>query len=141
MHVGEVYRHRRFYADARTGALLPKYLLVLALPKGGDVIARLLTSEHPDVRPVDPPCHHGPPYPGFYMGVPGDPLLKKTWLDLRQLDDLDADEVAVHLRKGILELVLEIQSTSLRAAMECAARADDTPLRQERAILDARAAL
>jgi len=140
MDVGEICCHEQFYRDT-TGQLRAKYFLVLARTEQGDVIARLLTSRYREFRPVEPPCHHGDPYPGFFLGILGGVLTRETWLDLRQFDDLDVDAVAIGLRKGLIRPVMRLDSPRLRAAMECAAGADDTTRQQERRIRDALATL
>lgn len=66
---GTVLHHSRFYLDKATGEYKPKFLVLLAPMRGGDWVVRLLTSQHADVRPEHPPCHHGDPYPGFHLGV------------------------------------------------------------------------
>lgn len=139
---GTILHHPYFYADAN-GELKPKYLMVLAPARSGDVIWRLLTSQHADMRPEKPPCHHGDPYPGFYLGVidTSAGLGKKSWLDLRPLEDGDNLEVAKLLNEGVLTIETSISGDSLRAALECAAAADDTTRAQERAIRDELAAL
>lgn len=141
MKVGEIYRHSSFYADSQTGQLKTKFLLILALPNGGDVVARLLTSRYASHRLEQPPCYHGDPYPGFYLGVPGGALSVKTWVDLRKLDDLDIDAVNGFLRKGVMTLVSTLSKEQLRPVMECAASANDTTRQQERSIRDALASL
>ena len=141
MHVGEIYRHAEFYADPATGTLLPKFLVVLALPDGGDIVARLITSQHENARPKQSPCYHGAPYPGFFLGVIGGPLTKNSWLDLRPFDDLDIDIFRGRLRKGVITSAGVIAKESLRAALECAASAEDTTRWQERCIRDAMAGL
>jgi len=55
---GDIYRHEAFYTDLSTGKLEPKYLLILAVPRGDDIVARLLTSRAHG-RPETPPCFHG----------------------------------------------------------------------------------
>lgn len=139
---GTLLRHSRFYASAN-GELLPKFLLALAPTRGGDVVFRVLTSQHAELRPEAPPCHHGNPYPGFYLGVldPSVGLGKKSWLDLRGLEDADGIELAKLLDAGIVAAVGELALATLRAAMECAAGAEDTTQAQERAIRDQLAAL
>lgn len=137
MRVGEIYHHADFYTDLTHGGMLSKYLVILALPEGGDVVMRLLTSQHGDVRPQQPPCYHGPPYPGFFLGVIGEPLTKNSWLDLRPFDDYDIDAFRGRLRKGLIQSVGVLDRVLLRAAMECAAGADDTSRAQERHIRDA----
>ena len=141
MQVGEIDRHAEFYTAPMTGALLPKYLVVLALPDGGDIVARLITSQHEDARPKQPPCHHGAPYPGFFFGVIGEPLMKNSWLDLRPFDDLDIDVFRGRLRKGVITRICVLDNKVLRAALECVANSDDTTRWQERCIRDAMAKL
>lgn len=139
--VGHIYRDDAFYADPATGELKPKYFLVLAAPPRGDIVARLLTSRYASLRPEDPPCFHGDPYPGFYLGVLGASLGSKSWLDLRPFDDLDRWDFAKHEEAERLHEIMSLPMTRLPAAMECAAGADDTTRAQERLIRDALAAL
>lgn len=141
MRVGDIYKHYNFYADPITAQLLPKYLVILAVPAVGDLVVRLITSRYAGLRPEHPPCHHGDPYPGFYLGIPGGPLDRRSWLDLRPFDDLDAELFALQLRKGTIERVGELPPTMVRAALECAAAADDTSRLQESHIRDSLAAL
>jgi hypothetical protein len=138
---GTVLHDPRFYADRETGQLKPKFLLVLATTRAGDVVWRLLTSRQRG-RPEQPPCYHGDPYPGFYLGVIGTSsgLGKKSWLDLRGLDDGDGIDMAQSLDAGELVIATTIHGGMLRAAQECAAAADDTTRAQERAIHDELAA-
>lgn len=140
---GTVLLHPRFYADTATGECKPKYLVVLAPMRGGDWVVRLLTSQHPDVRPEQPPCHHGDPYPGFYLGVldPSNGLGKKSWLDLRGLDDADASETSRLLTTGVLTCVMTLPHDLLKPALTCAAGADDTTRAQEQALRDLLATL
>lgn len=140
MQLGEIYRHDRFYPDEETGELLPKYLLVLAVPAGGDIVTRLLTSRAHG-RPETPRCYHGLPYGGFYLGVPGAPLTVKTWVDLRPFDDFDSTEFRKRESSGILTRVLALALDTLRAVLECVAGSDDTTHRQERHLRDTLAAL
>lgn len=136
---GEIYRHDAFYV-AETGELEAKYLLVLATPAKGDIVARLLTSRAHG-RPEMPRCFHGAPYGGFFLGVPGAPLLKKTWVDLRYLDDLDADDFRRREAKGKLVRVATLPREVLPDVLLCVAAADDTTPHQERHLRDALAAL
>lgn len=139
MRVGDVFHHAAFYLDGDSGELRGKYLLILALPARTDVVVRLLTSRYPELRPEA--CHHGPPYPGFFLDVPGAELKRKTWLDLRGQDDLDAEGFRGGIAKGTLRRVLRLHDDVLRGALDCAARADDTTGFQARHIQDALAAL
>ncbi|MFT4048080.1 MAG: hypothetical protein QM661_15495 [Solimonas sp.] len=137
---GMILRHARFYVDRDTGEFKPKFLVVLACSRGGDIVVRLLTSRQHG-RPEQPPCYHGDPYPGFYLGVLGLPLVKKSWLDLRGLDDVDSTELTRLLVAGEVTVVKELAVDVLHAALNCSAAAMDTTTRQERAIRDQIAAL
>jgi hypothetical protein len=137
--VGGIYHHAAYYPHPDTGELLGKYLLVLALPQGNDVVYRMLTSRHASHRP--PGCHHGDPYPGFALGIPGGELAKLSWVDLRAQDDYDIDVFRGQLGKGVIRPVMQLDAVPLRGAMACAAAADDTSNHQARCIRDAMAEL
>jgi hypothetical protein len=141
VNVGEIYRVDGFYLDPTTGESRSKYLTLLATTAGGDFVARLLTSKHPGIRPEQPPCHHGNPYPGFYLGVLGEPLGAKSWLDLRALEDVDGDQFSISLRKGTATLISTVPADLLRPMLECAAGALDTTRNQERCIRDTLASI
>lgn len=135
---GTVLHHSRFYLDTTTGEYNAKFLVLLAPMRGGDWVVRLLTSQHADVRPERPPCHHGDPYPGFYLGVldPAHGLGRKSWLDLRGLEDAEATEIARLRDAGILTVVMALPFELLKLALSCAAGADDTTRAQEQALRD-----
>ena len=140
---GNILRDPHFYLDTGTGEFKPKFIVVLAITRGKDVVWRLLTSQHAELRPEMPRCHHGNPYPGFYLGVldPSIGLGKKSWLDLRGLEDADGIELVKSVVAGTVTVVGVLAADILRAAMECAAGANDTTQAQERAIRDQLAAL
>jgi len=135
MEAGDIYRRENFYADALTGELLPKFLLFMAPTRGGDWVFRLLTSREQGRR-REPPCSHGDPYPGYFLGTPGGPLVKDTWVDLRSWPDADADDARRLIGKGVMTLVSRLTGRQLRAALECTAAAADTTRQQEQAIRD-----
>ena len=135
MNPGELYRHKDFYRDSRTGALEPKYLLFLARTPSHDLVARLLTSR-PYGRPESPPCFHGNPYPSFYLGVLGGPLSTKSWVDLRKLDDIDFASAIRRKKEGVMDLILTLDPNRLIEVMDCVAGADDTTRLQETSIRD-----
>jgi hypothetical protein len=139
--IGYVYQDARFYADAESGELKRKFLMVLAAEPGRDIVARLLTSRYASLRPREPACFHGDPYPGFFLGVPGGPLNRETWLDLRAMDDLDAWDFERHLSEGRITDVGPIAVGLLMSALACAASADDTTRSQENRIRNALAQL
>ncbi len=135
MQPGDICRHERFYRNAETGRFKTKYLLCLARTPAGDFVARLLTSRVHG-RPEQPRCYHGYPYPSFYLGVPGNPLTARTWLDLRHLEDLDEFEVARKERERVLTRMMTLDREALAAAIACVAGADDTTRYQEQALRD-----
>jgi hypothetical protein len=132
---GEIHYERSFYVDPDTGEYRGKYILILAKLPGGDFVARLLTSRQHG-RPKNPPCYHGDPYPGFYLGVIGGQLGADSWLDLRALEDFDGRDLARHSESGSLNRVAELDPVLFRQAADCVARANDTTRLQERAIRD-----
>jgi hypothetical protein len=132
---GEIYRHEAFYSDEETGELRRKYFVVLATLTGGDFVIRLLTSK-PRGRPEDPRCFRGHPYPSYFLGVPGGELGTKTWVDLRYLDDVDALDVRREMDHGIVHPSTSLDKERLISLLECAAAAEDTTQRQERAMRD-----
>jgi hypothetical protein len=138
VRVGCVYHHEAFYADGDTGEVLGKYLVILAAPQRADLVFRVLTSRHAQWRP--PGCHHGAPYPGFALGVPGGELTRPTWVDLREQDDYDSDVFRGRLERGLIREVQQLPAGLLRDLLDCAASADDTTPRQERHMRDAMAA-
>lgn len=139
MHPGDIYRIPAFYADVNTGALLPKYLLILARHSSGDLVARLLTSRAHG-RPQSPPCFQGYPYPGFFLGAPGASLTEPTWVDLRAFYDVDRTELAHRIDRGAA-LLMSLPRAQLMDVIACVAGSDDTTQSQERALRDTLAAL
>lgn len=135
MDSGEIYRHDRFYPDPETGELRAKYILFLARTPGGDWVTRLLTSRE-NMRAREPRCSHADPYPGYFLGVPGAPLDRETWVDLRAFDDVDTDEAQMHIRNGVMRAALRLPTETLADVLECTASAPDTTLQQERALRD-----
>lgn len=134
VRTGRIYRHAEFYLEPETGELKPKYFLVLATPARNDIVMRLLTSRYEGLRPEDPPCFHGDPYPGYFLGVLGGELGDKSWLDLRSTDDLDVWNLARQEAAEKIREIMTLPSRQFRSALECAASADDTTRGQEREI-------
>jgi len=139
MRPGEIYRDNAFYV-APTGELKAKYLLVLAAPSGHDIVVRLLTSR-PHGRPENPPCFHGAPYAGYFLGMPGGELNRKTWVDLRPQDDLDPVACRRRQEKGLMVRVLALDPATTTRVIECVAGADDTTRKQETLLRDVLAAM
>lgn len=136
---GHIYRRDRYYRNA-SGQWQSKYLLILTVTLGGDVVFRLLTSRAHG-RPESPPCYHGDPYPSFYLGYLGGALTSKSWLDLRRQDDYDGVLFTADLTARDLSFIAILANDILCQALDCAANADDTTRQQERLIRDQRAAL
>ena len=135
MKSGKIYRHEAFYRNASTGQLERKYLVILACTEGGDIVGRLLTSRAHG-RPEEPRCFHGVPYPGFYLGVLGTPLVTKSWVDLRGFEDIDSAQFSRRQAAGVIKLVSSIPADLQVDMLDCVARADDTTRVQENAIRD-----
>lgn len=135
MHSGEIYKHEAFYRDAESGQRLPKYLVILGRTPAKDIVARLLTSRTHG-RPENPRCFHGVPYPSYYIGILGEPLSAKSWVDLRALNDIDVVEFERRRAEGVITFVTSLARQTNIELLDCAARADDTTRLQEKAILD-----
>jgi hypothetical protein len=135
---GQIFCHARYYLSA--GEWKRKYLLVLADAPGGDVIYRLLTNRAHG-RPKQPPCFHGDPYPGFYLGLLGGPLTADSWLDLQRTEDYDGHAFLTDIESGALHQITTLPPDLLCPALGCVANADDTTREQEHCIRDARAAV
>ena len=133
MQPGQLYRHEQFYLSAETGRYEPKYFVILAFTPAGDVVARLLTSRAHGRR-EHPPCYHGDPYPGFYLGVLGTPLGAKSWVDLRSLEDFDISDLQRKLKQQQVSLIATLPAITFTALLDCAANADDTTRLQEKSI-------
>lgn len=136
---GEIYRHDRFYRNEQR-EWQAKYLVVLAFTPGRDVIHRTLTSRQ-NGRPEAPPCYHGDPYPGYFLGMPGDPMTRSTWVDLRAMDDYDSNEFGTDIADGTLQLIITLPLPVICAVLSCAANAEDTTRQQHQALLDQKARL
>ena len=130
---GRIFRHERFYLDHETGLLKPKYLLVLAIDASGDCTARLLTSRA-HARPERPRCFHGTPYPGYFLGIPGQGLDLPTWVDLRFLEDFDGLDFQRLMVSRVISEAFDLAAETFVDLLDCAARADDTTRHQEQAI-------
>ena len=136
---GEIYRHDRFYRNEQE-EWEAKYLVVLAFTPGRDVIHRTLTSRR-NGRPETPPCYHGDPYPGYFLGIPGDPITRPTWVDLRGMDDYDSNDFGSDIASGTLRLIKTLPLQVICAVLSCAANAEDTTCQQHQALLDQKARL
>ena len=132
MQPGEIFHHSRFYVDRATGEFKGKYLLILAVA-AGDVIFRPLTSQP---RPEVPECHHGLPYPSFYLGVLGGRLRKQSWLDLTKRADMEVSQLHDEMNVGIAIREATLAQDLFLRALQCAAGADDTTPMQEKTIRD-----
>ncbi|MGC3980078.1 MAG: hypothetical protein QM808_02330 [Steroidobacteraceae bacterium] len=140
MEVGQIYRHDDFYFNADTRQLETKYFVILAFTPARDVVARLLTSRAHG-RPEQPPCYHGDPYPGFYLGVLAPPLGKKSWADLRGCEDFDSHSLQRKLEHRQVSLIASLPANTYAALLDCVANADDTTKLQETSIRNQLASL
>ncbi len=131
---GEIFRHETFYADAQ-GNLQPKFLVVLAFTPSRDLVFRLLTSRQRDRR-RDPPCFHGDPLPGYFVGILGGILDAESWVDLRPSEDYDGLSFEAERRNGTLRRIAALPQEMTRLVLDCAAQAPDTTNQQSRAIRD-----
>jgi hypothetical protein len=78
------------------------------------------------------------PYPGYFAGHLIDPV-RLSWVDLRGADDYDGMDFQTDVAAGKLHLISAIAREVLCGIMDCVANAEDTTMRQSRAIRDERA--
>ena len=118
---------------------MPKFLLVLSVHTDGDVVFRILTSKAYG-RPKVPPCYHGDPFSGFYLGVlkPGGALADDSWLDLRETEDFDRIDFAHLATDGVLTHAHTLSKAEFCPVLACAAAAPDTTIRQRNAFINLR---
>jgi hypothetical protein len=122
------------------GSQRDKYVLLMGQTRGSDwILAR--TTSRAYGRPQEPRCHHGNPYPSFYLDTASGALPLASWLALDRLDDHDADEFRARVKAGQIQPVGAIPRALLCEALSCAASADDTRSAQKRAMKDLRADL
>jgi len=136
---GEIYRHDRFYRNEQE-EWQAKYLVLLDFTPGRGVIYRLLSSA-PHGRPESPPCYHGDPYPGYFLGVPGAPLTRPTWVDLRAAEDYDSGDFGADMADGTLQFIMNLPLPVLCVVLACTANAEDTTHQQNQALLNQKAQL
>lgn len=122
------------------GSQRNKYVLLMGQTPGGDwILAR--TTSRAYGRPQEPRCHHGNPYPSFYLDTASGILPLVSWLALDRLDDHDAEEFRIRLEAGQIQPAGAMPRTLFCEALACAASADDTRRVQEHAMKDLRAEL
>ena len=134
---GSIYHHSQFYRD-QSGQFKAKFFLVLAHSTSDEIVARLLTSK-PHGRRKNPPCFHGLPYPGYYLGNLNGVMRHETWVDLRALEDFDGKALAEFEAESIVEPITELTRDRFIDVLDCAASAEDTTRYQESLIRDLRA--
>ncbi len=90
MRSGEIWTHLQY--ELSDGSYKPKHLIILGERNHRfEVLYARLTSR-PNGLPDNPPCYHGNPRSGYYLGVPGGILNKETWVvfdDIAYLDSRD----------------------------------------------------
>ena len=132
--VGEIWLHTAFYHCKESGELLPKFLAILGITQGSDIVLRLLTSR-PNLRELAK-CSHDETTPGYFLGAfdPENGLRNDTWLDLRGLEDLDVLQWDRTFAKGVLTKKSTIPADEFCDLLLCAIRARDTSGYQETAL-------
>lgn len=138
--IGDVFLHNAYYRETESGPWLPKYMVVLGHTRAGDVVYRLLTSQHKVGRPTAG-CSHDVPYPSFALDTLGGLMSKPTWVDMREADDFDVDAFVSMRSGGTIVHHCVMPGPILCAVLDCVARADDTTVSQASSIRDARATL
>lgn len=139
---GQIWRDDCYYLDRQTGECQRKYLLVLAVDaRSGDIVTAVFTSK-PNGLVEQPPCNHGPPRAGYFVGTPRGVLARPTWVDFNSLQDLDAADLPRLQRSGRLSVLAQVLPVPLFCAvLRCLLQYDDLTGRQARLVGDVAAQL
>ena len=134
---GEIWQDDCYYYDPKTGRCMRKYVLMLAIDaRQGACVTAVLTSKSNGL-PTDPACWQGNPRSGCYLGVPGGPLTKETWVDFNSIQTLDEDDLARHIaqaRKTLLAVMLS--RNVFCGVLRCLIGYDDLEQRHARLVAD-----
>lgn len=135
---GELYYFPRYvFPD---GGQRNKFILLVGKTPADDwILAR--TTKQPQGRSHNPPCYLGDPYPGFYIDKANGLLTQPTWIALNRLDDYDARDFSAKSGKGDITLVGKLPVDTFCQLLDCAVRAQDITMIQERVMRDLRVAL
>lgn len=126
-----------YYRHPETGVFMRKYVLILAVsPDAGDALTAVLTSKPNGLR-ESPPCQLGNPRAGYFLGIPGQPLFKPTWVDFNSLVVQDILDFQHRCRDQIVtaeSLALPVQIFC--GLLRCVAQSDDLSRRHHGWVLD-----
>lgn len=117
---------------------MPKYVLMLAVsPDASDALTAVMTSKPNGLR-ENPPCQLGNPRSGYFLGIPGRPLLKPTWVDFNSLVVQDILDFQRRYRDRVLNAEpLELPVQLFCGLLRCVARSEDLSRRHHGWVLDA----
>ncbi|MDH2229422.1 hypothetical protein N5K37_05865 [Delftia tsuruhatensis] len=123
----------RYYLNEETGEYMRKYVLILATsPNGDDALSAVLTSKANGLR-EEPACDPGPPRAGYYVGVPGDGLLKPTWVDFSSVKDEDDFDFKKLVGNGrITSHALTLPDAIFCGILRCLSKSEDINNRQHK---------
>lgn len=126
-----LWRDGQYYLDAASGEYMPKYVLILATSlNGDDALSAVLTSKSNGLR-RDPPCDHGPPRAGYFIGVPGGGLTLPTWVDFSSVDDQDSFAFERRVVAGrVSKAALTLPPPLFCQVLRCLTQSDDLVKRQ-----------
>lgn len=100
MKIGEIWTHQKYQLS--DGSYKPKHLVILGeCNQKYDLLYARLTSRSNGL-PSDPPCYHGNPRSGFYLGIPGNRLAQHTWVVFDDISYLDSREVQYLQYTGLI---------------------------------------
>jgi hypothetical protein len=137
-HINTLWRDAHYYRHPETGSFMPKYVLILAVsPDAGDALTAVMTSKPNGLR-EDPPCQLGNPRAGYFLGIPGQPLCKPTWVDFNSLvvqDILDFQERGRHYI--VTAEPLQLPAPVFCSLLRCVAQSEDLSRRHHDWVLNA----
>lgn len=133
IQIGEFFFDPAFvFADGIVGE---KLFIVLARSKADNFIVARTTS-NPQRKSFQYGCHNDEPDPNFCIPkTASSPFNEHTWVNLDYLSEFDNHELTNRVeRLRNIQRLGSIPTDTLKAIMDCAARADDTLRYQSDAI-------
>lgn len=136
--LGDVFHDPNFrFPDGEVGN---KLLVILAISKSNDYIIARTTSK-PRAHSWTYGCHNDSVEPNFFIPKTLNLFHVDTWVCLDYLVDMDSFEFDEKVGNGSIHKLIKLPTNIFKAVIDCASRADDTSLMQEKVLRDVLARL
>lgn len=133
----QIWRDDCYYLNKVTGCCERKYWIVLALSPGLDDLVTAVFTSKPNGLMERPACSLGPPRAGYYVGAPGDVLIRPSWLDFSSVRYLDTYDLQLHMEQGRTYFTGQVLPSDVFCEiLRCALQSEDITKRQARWVGD-----